>query len=110
MQQKKIDFKPFSSQIKYPNQSDMRYFAILGGIVILFSFLPIHFALNNGVAKTPPMGWNSWNAYRCNVNETLIQAAADAIIKLGLDKLGYTYVNVDDCWAEGRFLNGTVYP
>ena len=56
------------------------------------------------------MGWNSWNAYGCHVNETKIKAAADAISRLGLDKLGYNHVNIDDCWAEGRFSNGTVYP
>jgi alpha-galactosidase len=36
--------------------------------------------------------------------------AAEAIINQGLNKLGYEYVNMDDCWAEGRYTNGTVYP
>jgi len=67
------------------------------------------FALDNGLGKTPPMGWNSWNAYACDVSETKIKKAADAIIRLNLDKLGYNYVNVDDCWAKGRFENGSVY-
>ena len=66
-------------------------------------------ALHNGLGKTPPMGWNSWNAYHCDVNEDKIKAAGDALVRLGLDQLGYKYLNVDDCWAEGRFSNGTVY-
>jgi len=54
------------------------------------------------------MGWNTWNRYHCNINATIIKANADKIVELGLDKLGYVYVNIDDCWmlanrtAEGR--------
>ncbi|KAL3510160.1 hypothetical protein ACH5RR_029561 [Cinchona calisaya] len=56
--------------------------------------------LSNGLAVTPPMGWNSWNHFACNVNETLIKETADALVSTGLSKLGYQYVNIDDCWAE----------
>src|SRR3954465_6301964 len=55
-------------------------------------------ALNNGVARTPPMGWNTWNTFGCNINETLIHQAADALVSSGMRDLGYTYVVVDDCW------------
>ncbi|EFP88576.1 hypothetical protein PGT21_036540 [Puccinia graminis f. sp. tritici] len=55
-------------------------------------------AHDNGLAITPPMGWNTWNKYGCNINEDLILSAAKAIKSEGLDKLGYTYVNIDDCW------------
>jgi alpha-galactosidase len=54
------------------------------------------------------MGWNSWNRFGCNINETLIRQTADAIVANGLDALGYRYVNIDDCWmastrdAQGR--------
>lgn len=44
------------------------------------------------------MGWNSWNIYKCDINEDKIKVAADKIVELGLDKLGYKYVNIDDCW------------
>ena len=56
----------------------------------------------------PPMGWNSWNRFHCDINENLIRQTADAIIANGLDALGYRYVNIDDCWmastrdAQGR--------
>ncbi|CAI9275332.1 unnamed protein product [Lactuca saligna] len=56
--------------------------------------------LANGLADTPPMGWNSWNHFGCNISESMIRETADAIVSTGLAKLGYKYVNIDDCWAE----------
>nr|WP_239167242.1 glycoside hydrolase family 27 protein [Catellatospora coxensis] len=44
------------------------------------------------------MGWNSWNTFGCNINETLIRQHADAIVSSGMRDLGYQYVVVDDCW------------
>ena len=55
-------------------------------------------ALNNGLGLTPQMGWNSWNKFGCNINENLIKQTSDKIVAMGLDKLGYKYVNIDDCW------------
>jgi len=55
-------------------------------------------ALENGVARTPPMGWNSWNTFGCNINESLIRGMADAIVNSGMRDLGYQHVVVDDCW------------
>jgi alpha-galactosidase len=55
-------------------------------------------ALNNGVARTPPMGWNTWNTFGCNINEALIRQTADALVANGMRDLGYRYVVVDDCW------------
>jgi alpha-galactosidase len=56
------------------------------------------------------MGYNTWYDFRCKINEADVKGAANALVHLGLDKLGYKYVNMDDCWAAGRFKNGTVYP
>src|SRR5215471_12531494 len=55
-------------------------------------------ALDNGVARTPPMGWDDWNAVGCNVNETLVEQEANVIAASGMASLGYRYVVVDDCW------------
>jgi len=55
-------------------------------------------ALDNGTGRVPPMGWNSWNTFGCNINETLIRQMADAIVSSGMRDLGYQYVVVDDCW------------
>ena len=54
--------------------------------------------LNNGVGKTPAMGWNTWNKYACDISEDIIKANANQIKTLGLDAIGYVYVNIDDCW------------
>lgn len=54
--------------------------------------------LDNGLGLTPQMGWNSWNKFACDINEDVIKGTADRIIELGLNKLGYEYVNIDDCW------------
>lgn len=43
-------------------------------------------------------GWNSWNLWGCDINETIVRQTADTLVHLGLDQLGYNYVNVDDCW------------
>jgi len=53
------------------------------------------------------MGWNSWNQYLCNINETLILAQAKAMVDNGLHEVGYEYINIDDCWQGWeRDLNG----
>ena len=58
----------------------------------------------NGLALTPPMGFNDWAGFECNsdMNEALFTKTADQIVALGLDKLGYNYVNVDDCWMQPK--------
>jgi alpha-galactosidase len=55
-----------------------------------------------GLALTPPMGWNSWNKFAWNVNEKVIRAAADAMVSSGMKAAGYQYINIDDCWHGGR--------
>jgi alpha-galactosidase len=68
---------------------------VAGGVM---SVAPAAQALDNGVARVPPMGWNSWNTFGCNINETLIRQMADALVTSGMRDLGYQYVVVDDCW------------
>ena len=51
------------------------------------------------LAMTPQMGWNSWNKFHCDdLNSNVIEETVGKIQELGLDKLGYNYVNIDDCW------------
>jgi alpha-galactosidase len=45
------------------------------------------------------MGWNQWNAFGCNVTDSLVRATADRFVSTGLRDAGYTYVNIDDCWS-----------
>ena len=59
------------------------------------------------LGATPPMGWNSWNAYNCDgLNETVVKNMADAFISTGMKAVGYEYVNLDDCWMDGRDASG----
>jgi alpha-galactosidase len=65
-------------------------------------------ALDNGLARTPPMGWNSWNKFACNVSEDLIKQAADAMVSSGMQDAGYQYVVIDDCWQVDRDAQGNI--
>ncbi|XXY51844.1 NPCBM/NEW2 domain-containing protein [Sorangium sp. So ce269] len=63
------------------------------------------------LALTPPMGFNNWNAFGCDVNEALIKETADFFVSSGLQELGYTYVNIDDCWSlKERGEDGRLVP
>lgn len=62
----------------------------------------------DGLANTPPMGWNSWNKFNCDVNEELIMKMADAMISSGMKDAGYEYIVVDDCWQVSRDENGNI--
>jgi alpha-galactosidase len=62
----------------------------------------------NGLALTPPMGWNSWNKFACNVNEQIVRNSADAMVASGMRDAGYTYVVIDDCWHGSRDANGFI--
>lgn len=62
----------------------------------------------NGLAQTPPMGWNSWNKFGCNVNEEVIRETADAIASNGMKAAGYEYIVIDDCWHGTRDANGFI--
>lgn len=67
--------------------------------------------LGNGLASTPQMGWNSWNFFNCDIDEKVIKETADALISTGLARLGYIYVNLDDCWSEPeRNTEGKIVP
>ena len=68
-------------------------------------------ALGNGAALTPQMGFNDWNAYGCNVSESLIKATALAMHTNGMQSAGYTFVNIDDCWmTHSRGSDGHLVP
>ncbi len=60
------------------------------------------------LASTPPMGWNSWNKFGCDVSEDLIRQVADAMVTSGMKDAGYQYVVIDDCWQVERGSNGDI--
>ncbi|XP_075986024.1 alpha-N-acetylgalactosaminidase-like [Anticarsia gemmatalis] len=97
------------------------------GIRIVFSLLFFTFILDqvdvleNGLARTPPMGWMSWGYYMCGVecekgndkclNEKLIMSVADTFYEQGYQEAGFEYIIIDDCWAERhRSKRGQLIP
>ncbi|CDW77703.1 melibiase family protein [Stylonychia lemnae] len=77
--------------------------------VAVLLFINQSSCLNNGLGKTPAMGWNTWNKYNCDISEDIIKQNAKKIVDLGLDKIGYVYINIDDCWQlADRDANGNV--
>ncbi|XP_044185754.1 alpha-N-acetylgalactosaminidase-like isoform X1 [Thunnus albacares] len=68
------------------------------------------FALDNGLMRTPPMGWLAWERFRCDIDcehdpkncisQNLFIDMADRLSEDGWRELGYVYVNIDDCWAS----------
>jgi len=62
----------------------------------------------NGLAKTPPMGWNSWNKFRDQVSDKLVREVADGMVRNGLKDAGYVYVNIDDTWEGPRDAKGNI--
>jgi|SRR5271165_5605549 len=62
----------------------------------------------DSLAQTPPMGWNSWNKFACNVSEDLVKTVADAMAANGMKDAGYQYVVIDDCWQVARDEEGNI--
>ncbi|MGW5654366.1 NPCBM/NEW2 domain-containing protein [Streptomyces humi] len=70
-------------------------------------------ALADGLALTPPMGFNNWNSTHCSADfdEAMVEGIADLFVAKGLKAAGYQYVNLDDCWAlPGRDADGKLVP
>jgi alpha-galactosidase len=63
-----------------------------------------------GLARTPPMGWNSWNTFACDIDEALIRETADALVASGMRDAGYVYVNLDDGRHGPRDAHGFIQP
>ena len=72
---------------------------------------------NADVARTPPMGWSSWNALHCGISEGIIANVSKGLVDSGLKDAGYVYVNLDDCWmakerdnVTGELIAGRNFP
>jgi alpha-galactosidase len=77
-------------------------------ISMIFLFAGLTAQKFDQVARTPPMGWNSWNKYACDVSESLIMGMADAMVSSGMKDAGYEYIVIDDCWQVSRDENGEI--
>lgn len=80
---------------------------MLAALLLILAIAPAR-ALDNGLGRTPLLGFNSWNFFACNVNETLMMATMDFFVTTGLRDAGYKMVSVDDCWAGSRAADGTI--
>ena len=63
---------------------------------------------SNDLAKTPPMGWNSWNAFESRIDDKTVRDMADEMVKNGMRDAGYVYVNIDDTWEGVRDAQGNL--
>lgn len=80
-------------------------------IAILLTSASLYAQKFEGLALTPPMGWNSWNTFEANINEDLIKETADILVSSGMKDAGYEYIVVDDGWeANERDKDGNLVP
>src|SRR6266404_91495 len=69
----------------------------------------LHDVPDNGLVRTPPMGWNSWNKFAGRVTAADVRGMADAMVSSGMAKAGYVYVNIDDTWeGQSRDAKGNI--
>jgi len=78
--------------------------------LVLLLTMSSHAQKFEDLARTPPMGWNSWNKFGCNVSEKLIKEMADAMVENWMLKAGYNYIVIDDCWQVARDSVGNIIP
>ena len=71
---------------------------------------PLHPVRDNGLARTPPMGWNSWNKFANRIDDATVRGIADAMASNGMRDAGYLYVNIDDTWEGERDEHGNIQP
>ncbi len=85
-------------------------FYLFASVFLIFNFNPVNAQSYDPdtLALTPPMGWNSWNTFQCDINENLIKEVADAMVATGMKDAGYQYVVIDDCWQVSRDSLGNI--
>ena len=68
----------------------------------------LHKVAENGLARTPPMGWNSWNKFAGRVDDAAVRGMADAMVSSGMKDAGYEFIVIDDCWQVARDAAGNI--
>jgi len=69
----------------------------------------LHKVPDNGLARTPPMGWNSWNKFNRLVSDEIVRGVADSIASNGMRDAGYVYITIDDTWEGERDAQGILH-
>jgi len=85
-----------------------KHLVSLAIVFMMLSPYPLCAQKFKDLAGTPPMGWNSWNKFGCDINEKIIREVADAMVTTGLRDAGYVYLVIDDCWQVSRDSNGAI--
>lgn len=85
-------------------------FHTLAGAFIVLAILAPARAGAAQIARTPPMGWNTWYAFGCKPSDAIVRTQMQALISDGLKAAGYQYINLDDCWQGSRDLRGIIHP
>ena len=84
----------------------MKEIFLIAALSVAFNTLIAH--EKHEIAKTPPMGWNSWNCFRVNIDENKIKAIADAMVESGMKDAGYEYIVIDDGWMTSDRDNSVI--
>ena len=84
------------------------FFSILFILSLSATALAQETAVSKGLALTPPMGWNTWNKFGCNVSDELVRGMADAMVKSGMKDADYQYIVIDDCWQVSRDASANI--
>lgn len=87
------DLKKYMAAVNHPNRAGHN---LIASAILQWFLLPKDASL----ALTPPMGWNSWNTFECNINEKLVMETADKLVSSGMKAAGYEYLILDDCWLN----------
>jgi alpha-galactosidase len=91
---------------------DASFLPLVAGFMLMFmgcgyTLLPYRVPYND-LAKTPPMGWNSWNRFATRIDDQTVRTIADAMVSTGMRDAGYVYVNIDDSWQGARDAQGNL--
>jgi alpha-galactosidase len=91
-------------------KKSISFFRVITTLSLLLAF-QIQFASAQSLSQTPPMGWNSWNAFHTDISEQKIKDAAQAMVSSGMKAAGYEYINIDDAWMDTvRDAQGRLQP
>jgi alpha-galactosidase len=90
---KENDLKKYMASLNHPNRAGHE---MIASAILPWFLLP----KDTTLALTPPMGWNSWNTFQCNINEKLVKETADKMVSSGMRDAGYQYLVLDDCWLS----------
>ena len=101
-------FRLIPRELSENTMSTKRVVLVMLALLIFTASLVAQDTVSAKLALTPPMGWNSWNKFACNVSEDMIKEMADAMVKSGMKDAGYQYLVIDDCWQVTRDENGNI--